>query len=185
MQTTKLNNLLETENQQLKKLNDLVIQSVEEERLLSSKLYEFEDPNPPLSSRIADKVASFGGSWSFIITFMVIVFLWIGINAYLITRPFDPFPFILLNLMLSTLAALQAPIIMMSQNRKEEKDRQRAINDYMVNLKAEIEIRNLHLKLDLLIKEQMNTLFEIQKVQMEVIEEISARLNDKGKRKSY
>jgi uncharacterized membrane protein len=98
--------------------------------------------------------------------------VWIVINVYLVSKPFDPFPFILLNLFLSTIAALQAPLIMMSQNRKEEKDRQRAINDYMINLKAEIEIRNLHGKLDLLMTEQLKTLFEIQKTQMELMEDI-------------
>jgi len=97
-------------------------------------------------------------------------------NIYLLSRPFDPFPFILLNLILSAIAAVQAPIIMMSQNRKEEKDRQRSVNDYLVNLKAEIEIRNLHKKLDLLMTEQMKTLFEIQKVQMEMMQEIKSHL---------
>jgi uncharacterized membrane protein len=97
--------------------------------------------------------------------------VWMAINVYLLTKPFDPFPFILLNLILSTVAALQAPIIIMSQNRKEEKDRQRSVNDYLVNLKAEIEVRNLHKKIDLLMTEQMKTLFAIQKVQMEMMEE--------------
>ena len=105
------------------------------------------------------------------------MFLWIAINVYLLTKPFDPFPFILLNLLLSTLAALQAPIIMMSQNRKEEKDRQRAVNDYLINLKAEIEIRNLHGKLDLLMTEQMKTLFEIQNTQVDLMEEIKSIVN--------
>ena len=167
-----LNTLLETENQQLQKLNEIVVKAVEEEKLISDKLVEFEERNPPWESRIADKVASFGGSWPFIVLFFTLMILWIGTNMLLLTRPFDPYPFILLNLLLSTIAALQAPIIMMSQNRKEEKDRQRAVNDYMVNLKAEIEIRNMHQKLDLLIAEQMKTLFDIQQVQMETMEEI-------------
>ena len=94
----------------------------------------------------------------------------------MIRKPFDPYPFILLNLILSTIAALQAHIIMMSQNRKEEKDRERAINDYLVNLKAEIEVRNLHQKLDLLIAEQMKTMFEIQNIQMGLMEDIKAGL---------
>src|SRR6478609_1154144 len=168
----KLNALLETENQQLNKLNEIVIRSIEEEKLISQKLYEFEDTHPRLSSRIADKIAGFGGSWYFIILFLVMMLFWMGINLYLLHRPFDPYPFILLNLILSTIAALQAPVIMMSQNRKEEKDRQRAINDYLVNLKAEVEIRNIHEKLDLLMTEQMKTLFEIQKTQMKLMEDI-------------
>lgn len=151
--------------------------AVEEGKLLTDKLLEFEDSNPPFVSRLADKVAGFGGSWKFIIAFAVFMFIWIVANVYLLKRSFDPFPFILLNLLLSTLAALQAPIILMSQNRKEEKDRQRAMNDYMINLKAEIEVRNLHGKVDLLMTEQMRTLFEIQKTQVELMEEIKEVLN--------
>ena len=104
-----------------------------------------------------------------------------GINIFILRKPFDPYPFILLNLLLSTVAALQAPIIMMSQNRKEEKDRARAINDYLINLKSEIEVRNLHQKLDLLISEQMQTMFDIQKVQMELMDEIRTEMKEKAK----
>lgn len=172
MDAEELEKLLGSENEQLQKLNNIVLKSIEEEKLISRKLIEFEDANPPFSSRMADKVATFGGSWGFIILFLFLMLTWIGINVYFLSKPFDPYPFILLNLLLSTIAALQAPIIMMSQNRKEEKDRQRAINDYLVNLKAEVEIRNMHEKLDLLIAEQMKTLFEIQKEQMNVMNEI-------------
>lgn len=172
MKKNKLEQLLVTENEQLQKLNVIVLKAIEEEKLLSQKLIEFEDVNPPFSSKIADKVAMFGGSWKFIIIFLTLMLIWVGINLYLLTKPFDPYPFILLNLLLSTIAALQAPIIMMSQNRKDEKDRQRAVNDYLVNLKAEVEIRNMHEKLDLLIAEQMQTLFDIQKEQMNMMEEI-------------
>lgn len=177
----KLKQLLETENQQLKKLHDIVIQSIEEEKLISQKLYEFEDKHPPLSSRLADKVAVFGGSWSFILIFLFLMLVWMLTNVYLLTKPFDPYPFIFLNLLLSTIAAIQAPLIMMSQNRKEEKDRQRAINDYLVNLKSEIEVRNLHQKLDLLMSDQMKTLFEIQQMQMNMMEEIRTELGRKKK----
>jgi len=178
MDKVKLEELLKTEDEQLQKLNDIVIRSIEEEKLLSQKLMDFEDQHPPFGSRMADRMASFGGSWSFIALFVVLMLTWIGINVWLLTKPFDPYPFILLNLILSTVAALQAPIIMMSQNRKEEKDRQRAMNDYMVNLKSEIEVRNLHRKLDLLISEQMKTMFEIQRVQMDIMEDI--RIEMKG-----
>lgn len=164
--------LLALESQQLEKLNEIVLKSIEEEKLISEKLYEFEEKHPALSGRLADRLASFGGSWRFIIVFSLVIVAWMIINVYLLSKPFDPFPFILLNLVLSTLAALQAPIIMMSQNRKEEKDRQRAINDYLVNLKAEIEVRNLHRKLDLLMTDQMKTMFEIQRIQLEMMEEI-------------
>jgi uncharacterized membrane protein len=177
----KLKLLLDTENQQLGKLHEIVIQSIEEEKLLSQKLYEFEDKHPPLSGRLADKVAAFGGSWTFISIFLLAMLAWMAINVYLLTRPFDPYPFIFLNLLLSTIAAIQAPLIMMSQNRKEEKDRQRAINDYLINLKAEIEVRNLHQKIDLLISDQMKTLFEIQRMQMDVMEEIRSEVREKRK----
>lgn len=172
MEKEKLQQLLVTENEQLQKLNDIVVKAVEEEKLLSQKLYEFEDKNPPLSSKVADSVASFGGSWKFIVAFLVFMMVWMITNLYLVQKPFDPFPFILLNLFLSAIAAIQAPVIMMSQNRKEEKDRQRAVNDYLVNLKSEIEVRNLHQKIDLLMSEQMQTLFEIQRAQMDLMEEI-------------
>lgn len=171
-----ISRLLTTEDENVKKLKEIVFKAIEEEKLLSEKLLEFEDKNPPLGSRVADKVASFGGSWAFIIIFFSLLGLWIIINLYLITRPFDPYPFILLNLILSCIAAIQAPVIMMSQNRKEQKDRQRAQNDYLINLKAEIEIRNLHSKIDLLIAEQMKNLFDIQKEQLETLEEIKNNL---------
>jgi uncharacterized membrane protein len=178
MNNKTLEKLLDTENTQLLKLNEIVQKSIEEEKIISDKLLEFEDHHPSWGSRVADTVSGFGGSWKFILSFALFMLLWLVINLFLLNRPFDPFPFILLNLILSTIAALQAPIIIMSQNRKEEKDRQRAINDYMVNLKSEIEVRNLHRKLDLLMTEQMTTLFDIQKVQMEMMEEIKTGLNN-------
>jgi uncharacterized membrane protein len=135
--------------------------------------------NPPFSSKVADVVASFGRSWKFILAFALFMVLWMVVNIYFLTKPFDNFPFILLNLILSTLAAIQAPIIMMSQNRKEVKDRQLSMNDYLINLKAEIEIRNVHEKLDLLIVEQMTTLFEIQKAQMDMMEDIKTAISKK------
>lgn len=114
---------------------------------------EEEIDNRTFGQRIADKVAAFGGSWTFIISFFIFILLWIGMNVYfLANKGFDPYPFILLNLILSCLASLQAPIIMMSQNRQEEKDRERAKKDYEVNLKAEDEIRQLNEKLDALLK---------------------------------
>lgn len=171
-----LEQLLDTEDEQLQKLHDIVLKSIEEENLLSSKLVDLEDLNPTLGNKIADKVAVFGGSWKFILLFAAFMLIWIASNLLLLKKSFDPYPFILLNLLLSTIAAIQAPVIMMSQNRKEAKDRQRAINDYLVNLKAEVEIRNMHQKLDLLITDQMKTLFKIQKAQMELLKEIKEKL---------
>ena len=171
MDKDRMKQLLNTEDEHLKKLNEIVLTAIEDEKLLSGKLYDFEETNPSLTSRLADRIAVFGGSWKFILSFGVFMMIWMAINEYVLHNPFDPYPFILLNLLLSTLAAIQAPVIMMSQNRKEEKDRQRAINDYLINLKAEIEVRNLHQKIDLLMSEQMQTLFEIQKAQVELMEE--------------
>ena len=170
----KLYDLLESGNLQHEKLHEIVIKAIEEEKLITNKLMEFEERETSFADRIADHVATFGGSWRFIITFTFFLIGWMFINIYLLKKAFDPYPFILLNLFLSALAAIQAPVIMMSQNRKEEKDRRRAINDYLINLKAEIEIRNMHQKLDLLIAEQMQTLFDIQKVQVELMEDIKA-----------
>ncbi len=127
--------------------------------------------------KIADKVASFGGSWAFIISFLVFIVIWICINIFIYTRnEFDPYPFILLNLILSCIAALQAPVIMMSQNRKEQKDRERSKKDYMINLKAELEIRLMHEKIDHLLVHQQEELVQIQKVQMELLEDILSQV---------
>ena len=178
MEKQDLDQLLQTEDVHLQKLHNIVLQAIEEENLMSQKLIEFEDHASSLSSKMADRLATFGGSWKFIVSFVLIMAGWAITNVYLLSKPFDPFPFIFLNLLLSCLAALQAPIIMMSQNRKEAKDRQRSINDYMINLKAEIEIRNIHQKLDLLISEQMKTLFKIQNAQMEMINEIREKIDN-------
>jgi uncharacterized membrane protein len=130
--------------------------------------------------RIADKVATFGGSWTFIIIFMVFIFLWIGANVlWLVNKGFDPYPFILLNLILSCIAALQAPVIMMSQNRQEEKDRDRSKKDYMINLKSELEIRILHEKIDHFIMDQQHELLESQITQMDMMNDILKQMEKK------
>lgn len=137
--------------------------------------------NPPKEvlskgQSISDKVAKFGGSWGFIISFFVILVVWILFNTLTpIKENFDPYPFILMNLILSCIAALQAPIIMMSQNRQEEKDRKRSENDYLINLKSELEIRALNQKVELLIKEQIQTLFESQERQLEILKNLEKR----------
>jgi len=176
MEREKLEDLLDTGNLQQAKLNRIVLTAIEEEKLVSRKLYEFDERSPSLGNRLADALAIFGGSWKFILVFTFFIIAWMLTNTLLLSRAFDTFPFILLNLFLSALAAIQAPVIMMSQNRKEEKDRKRAANDYLVNLKSEIEIRNLHEKLDLLITEQMKTLFQLQSVQVQLMEEIKATI---------
>lgn len=125
-----------------------------------------EDKPLSFGDRMADKIASFGGSWTFILSFMGFLLIWISFNIYwLSNKGFDPYPFILLNLILSCIAALQAPVIMMSQNRQEEKDRERAKEDLRINQKAEEEIRSLHKKLDLLIKQHEEFRREMRKTE--------------------
>lgn len=174
-----INELIQSEELQVKKLAELVQNAIEEEQLLSEKLISAEkDQNLTLSQSLADKIAAFGGSWTFIITFLFCMAMWIVINIFFLKdKSFDPYPFILLNLILSCVAALQAPVIMMSQNRQEEKDRRRARNDYMINLKAEIEVRNLHSKIDLLMADQMKALFETQRTEIKILEELQMRLS--------
>jgi len=170
-----LQQLLHTEDTHLLKLHELVTDAMQEQELLVRKIGQNDNEERSFGQRIADRVAAFGGSWTFIISFLLILGGWITLNVLMATRAFDPYPFILLNLILSCIAALQAPVIMMSQNRQEEKDRQRAENDYMVNLKAEIEIRNLHQKINLLMEEQFKTLLDVQRYQVELLEEIAGK----------
>lgn len=174
-----LKELLGSEAIHIQQLDQLVKESIAEEEMLSHRLAELEqEEQVTFGQRVADRVAAFGGSWSFIGLFILMVILWIGGNTVLMVwKPFDPYPFILLNLILSCVAALQAPVIMMSQNRQEDKDRQRARSDYMINLKAELEIRGLHRKIDLLIAEEMKTLFEIQKGQVDILIRIQEQLD--------
>lgn len=165
---------LETERGELTKLETDVLRSLKEHEVLTANVNAEFDEEVTVGQRMADQVASFGGSWRFLICFAVFLAIWIVINSLvLLLRPFDPYPFILLNLMLSCLAAIQAPVIMMSQNRQEAKDRVRAEHDYRVNLKAELEIRHLHAKLDLLLTHQWQRLLEIQEIQVELMEELS------------
>jgi len=169
--------LLESEDEQLKKLQQIVRQTIAEEKLMVNNL--IHQPKEILSrgQSISDKVASFGGSWKFIIAFSVVLSGWILFNTMLPEKDaFDPYPFILMNLVLSAIAALQAPIIMMSQNRKEEKDRKRGENDYLINLKAELEVRSLHQKIDLLMEEQIKILFDSQATQLELLKKIDQKL---------
>jgi len=154
-------------------LEKTVLSSIKEDTTLTDKLEGEEGLVLTTGQRIADKVASFGGSWTFIISFGVFILIWISINVYWLTnKGFDPYPFILLNLILSCLAALQAPVIMMSQNRQEEKDRDRSKKDYMINLKSELEIRTLHEKIDHFIMDQQQELLELQKIQIEMMSDI-------------
>ena len=160
----KLGNLTEVEKQ--------VIQSVSKNTMISTEVEE-DEKEITFGQKLADKVAEFGGSWGFIIFFMSFLVAWILLNVFwLSNHGFDPYPFILLNLILSCIAAIQAPVIMMSQNRQEEKDRERAKKDYKINLKSELEIRELHEKIDHLIIHYQQDLLEIQKTQIDLLENI-------------
>ena len=166
--------VLQDEIGELSVLDNEVIESLHQHEILASNIEEQFERKLTFGERLSDQIASFGGSWRFIILFGVVLVLWIILNAaLLLNRGFDPYPFILLNLILSCLAAMQAPIIMMSQNRAELRDRLRSENDYKINLKAELEIRHLHEKIDHLLRRQYNRLFEIQQIQIELLEEIS------------
>jgi uncharacterized membrane protein len=174
--------LLYSESEQLIKLQNIVKKTIEDENLIIENLL-----NPPKDiltngQELSDKVARFGGSWSFIISFFIILISWIVYNSLSSkANTFDPYPFILMNLILSCIAALQAPIIMMSQNRQEEKDRKRSENDYLINLKAELEIRSLNQKIDLLLEDQIKMLFDSQAKQIEILKKIEKNIANNSK----
>lgn len=168
-----LSSLIEKERGELVALDKEVMEAIKNNSVLSENFEEEKDDATTLGERVADKVASFGGSWTFIIIFFLFILGWMIINTWLLLRhTFDPFPFILLNLILSCLAAIQAPIIMMSQNRQEQKDRKRGEHDYKVNLKAELEIKLLSEKMDHLLVHQNRRLLEIQEVQTDYLEDL-------------
>ena len=170
--------LMANEKEQLTKLQKIVQKSIEDENLIVENLLHPPIETMTVGQKVSDKVARFGGSWSFIITFMVILIVWIAFNATLPKADqFDPFPLILMNLILSCIAALQAPIIMMSQNRQEEKDRKQNVNDYMINMKAEMEIKALHQKIDLLLEDEIRVLFDSQAKQLEMLKRIEEKIN--------
>jgi uncharacterized membrane protein len=176
-----IQNLLESEKGELTALDHEVLESLQRHEILSSNVDAQFEKDLALGEKMADGLATFGGSWTFLIIFAAILLIWIALNSFLLLkRPFDPYPFILLNLVLSCLAAVQAPVIMMSQNRQEAKDRLRSQHDYQVNLKAELEIRHLHEKIDHLLSHQWERLVEIQQIQIDLLSEI-AHLRDKGK----
>lgn len=168
--------LLETEKGEVTSLEKEVLHSLRSHELLSKNVEAELETDWSLGERMADRIATFGGSWTFLSCFGAFLILWIAMNTVVLTaRPVDPYPFILLNLVLSCLAAIQAPIIMMSQNRQEAKDRLRSQHDYQVNLKAELEIRHLHDKMDHLLSHQWERLAEIQEIQLELLSELARR----------
>ena len=168
-----LTSLIEEERGDLAIIDRDVMDAIKNNSILSENIQDEMEGELTLGQRLADRIAVFGGSWTFIITFFSFILLWMLVNIWLLaTRPFDPFPFILLNLILSCLAAIQAPIIMMSQNRQEQKDRLRGEHDYKINLKAELEIKLLSEKIDHLLVHQSKRLLEIQEVQTDYLEDL-------------
>ncbi len=167
-----VHDLLKAESGDFSELEHQVAQSLATNAILAENVEDDFDEKRTLGERMSDHLASFGGSWMFLIVFALFLAGWMALNAYEGDKAaFDPYPFILLNLVLSTIAAIQAPIIMMSQKRQEAKDRLRALNDYKVNLKAELEIRHLHEKIDHLLSKQWQRLAEIQELQLDTMTE--------------
>ncbi len=178
-----VHDMLEHQLGDLTHLDEEVVASLHHHELLSERPASEGEEAQTLTfgERLSDHIASFGGSWRFILTFGAFLILWILLNLVALSgKSFDPYPFILLNLILSCIAALQAPIIMMSQNRLEVRDRQRAENDYKINLKAELEIRHLHEKMDYLLHRHTTQLMEIQNIQLELLREMAG--NRQGQR---
>ena len=172
--------LLNTDRGELSRLELEVIKSIKESEIFSTHLKDSAQDKLTFGERMADVLAALGGSWFFVLFFLLFLGIWISFNYFSIpSMRFDPHPFILLNLILSSLAALQAPVIMMSQNRAETKDRIRSEHDYQINLKAEIEIRSLHQKMDHLLMKQMQHLTEIQQLQIDLLEKIRKQLNER------
>lgn len=158
-----LNRLLTARNDRMRKLQGIVKEAIDEQELILNNLAHPPQEEITRGQKLADRVAAFGGSWGFIIAFFLVLIAWIIFNAVAPGKDaFDPYPFILMNLVLSCLAAVQAPVIMMSQNRQEEKDRKRSENDYLINLKAELELRSLHQKMDLLLQDEVRSISEVQ-----------------------
>ncbi len=163
--------ILREEHGEYSDLDREVVESIARQDTIASDTDDEFNEKRSFGERLSDGLASFGGSWAFLISFAVVLVVWMLINIAEGPGAFDAYPFILLNLVLSCLAAIQAPIIMMSQKRQEQKDRARSSNDYQVNLKAELEIRHLHEKIDHLITRQWQRLAEIQQVQLEMMQE--------------
>jgi uncharacterized membrane protein len=167
---------LQSEIGEITELEREVIDSLRDREVLTERPQseDEEDRAATFGEKLSDRIADFGGSWSFILIFTGFLAVWILLNALQLFggKAVDPYPFILLNLLLSCVAALQAPIIMMSQNRQEAHDRKRAMQDYQINLKAELEIRHLHEKIDHLLLTHSERLMEIQQYQTELLQRI-------------
>lgn len=168
--------MLRDEHGEFTELDRQVADSIANQDTIAANVEDDFLEHRTLGQRLSDGLANFGGSWTFLLSFGAFLLIWIALNiAVGEAKSFDRYPFILLNLVLSCLAAIQAPIIMMSQKRQEAKDRLRSRNDYRVNLKAELEIHHLHEKLDHLIVRQWQRLAEIQQIQLEIMQDARRR----------
>lgn len=168
--------ILENEKDELSSLEENIQQSMKDHKLTAKNINVEFDRQLSFGDRVSDNLANFAGSWTFITLFTCVFLVWIAMNTFvLVFKPYDPYPFILLNLVLSALAAIQAPVIIMSQNRQEERDRMNAEHDYEVNLNAEMEIHQLHRKIDHLLINQGERLLEIQTIQMELMEDLAKK----------
>ncbi len=163
--------VLETEKGELSHLDHEVVKSLNRHEILARNINSEFEGKLKFGQRLADRVTVFVGSWAFIIIFFIVLILWMAVNTMIIWRHFDPFPFILLNLVLSCIAAIQAPVILMSQIRQSQKDSLRAEHDYKTDLKAELEIRHINSKIDQLMSHQWQRLLEIQRIQMELMQD--------------
>jgi len=180
--SSRIEELILEDKGEISKLDKEVLKSFEDHEILAENLNTKLQRSLRIGEKLSDKIAKFGGSWRFIIFFFSTVIIWMVLNTlFFINNPFDPYPYILLNLVLSCLAAVQAPIIMMSQNRQAERDRVKADYEYTTNLKAELEIRQLNAKVDQLMKKHWSRLLEIQQMQLDLAEELlSSKKRKKG-----
>jgi uncharacterized membrane protein len=168
--------ILRESKEEIERLEAIVEERLKEEKAVAENVNQQFERKMTFGERIADRVATFGGSWTFILIFVAVISVWMLVNSAQ-KKPFDPYPFILLNLLLSCVAALQAPVIMMSQNRQAAKDRLQAEMDYKTNLAAEVEIRNIDAKVDELLVKHWQRLLEIQCLQVELLEQVTADLS--------
>jgi len=173
-----MESIIKKEVGQMTELEQQVLEKMKSNKFIADNVEPDMEREYTFAERLSDKIAEFGGSWKFIIAFFVMMIVWMAVNVYWYqNKGFDPYPFILLNLVLSCLAAIQAPIIMMSQNRQEDKDRTRSEHDYQVNLSAELQIRMLHEKLDYLMHNQHRQIVEIQQIQIELMQELEEKID--------
>lgn len=178
-------NLFDTENGELSAIELQVIENIKDQEIITKNLYDQYNTELSVWDKASDKIASFGGSWKFIGVFFTFMAIWMVINVILgiYGKAWDSYPFILLNLILSCIASIQAPIIMMSQNRQEKRDRLKSESEYQINLKSEIGIRNLNEKMDHMLFKQWEKTTEMQKIMLELMQDLSEHIGHKNTKK--